>query len=76
MAMIFDGTTIRGFWIIEWFQRRPPDVIGRALTEVVTMLATRELTTTTEAEYDLADFRRAIEHAQRPGRQGKILLTG
>ncbi len=74
--MIFDGTTLRGFWIIEWFQRRPPDVIGRALTEVITMLGSGELTTTTEAEYDLADFSRAIEHAQKPGRRGKILLVG
>jgi len=75
-ALIFDNVTVRGFWIIEWFQRRPPEVIGRALTEVVTMLATGELRPNVEAEYDLADFRQAIEHAERPGRRGKILLTG
>ena len=75
-TLIFDNVTLRGFWIIEWFQRRPPEVIGRALTDVVTMLATGDPTLSVEAEYDLADFRRAIEHAGRAGRRGKILLTG
>jgi NADPH:quinone reductase-like Zn-dependent oxidoreductase len=75
-ALIFDGIAVRGFWLAEWFQRRPPEVIGRALTEVVTMLSSGDLRPNIEAEYDLAEFRRAIEHAERAGRRGKILLTG
>jgi len=75
-ALIFDNVTVRGFWIIEWFQRRPPEVISRALTEVVTMLACGDLRPNVEAEYDLGEFGRAIAHAERAGRQGKILLTG
>jgi NADPH:quinone reductase-like Zn-dependent oxidoreductase len=75
-AMIFNETTLRGFWVTTWFGRRPPEVIGKALTEVMTLLATGELQPATEAEYDLGDFRSAIEHTRRPGRHGKILLVG
>lgn len=75
-ALIFDNVTVRGFWIMEWFQRRPPEVIGRALTDVVSMLASGDLRPDVEAAYDLGDFRRAIVHGERVGRRGKILLTG
>jgi len=75
-ALIFNGNTIRGFWIIEWFGRRPPEVIGNALTEVLTLLTTGGLAPTTEAQYPLADFRPALEHVARAGRRGKIMLVG
>jgi len=75
-ALIFNGTAIRGFWIIEWFGRRPPEVIGNALTDVLTLLATGALTPTIEGEYPLADFRCALEHVARVGRRGKVILAG
>ena len=74
--MIFRGTTIRGFWLITWFATQPRDTIGRAFGEVLSLLADGTLDPPVEAEYDLASFRAAIEHAQRPGRQGKVLLRG
>ena len=40
------------------------------------LMAGGQLAPTVEAVYDLADFRAAIAHAERPGRQGKVLLTG
>ena len=75
-AMIFRGTTVRGFWLITWFQTRTPEQLNRAFGEVIRLLANGTLSPPVEAEYDLADFRRAIEHAQRPGRHGKVLLRG
>lgn len=39
-------------------------------------MADGELVPPVEAEYDLAEFRAAMAHAERPGRQGKVLLTG
>ena len=74
--MIFRGTSVRGFWLIAWFSTRPREVIGRAFGEVISLLATGVLAPAVEAEYDLADYREAIAHAQRPGRRGKILLRG
>ncbi len=40
------------------------------------LMAGGQIAPTVEAAYDLADFRAAVAHAQRPGRQGKIILTG
>ncbi|HQF71569.1 MAG TPA: alcohol dehydrogenase, partial [Promineifilum sp.] len=40
------------------------------------LLAEGRLELAVAASYDLADFRAAVVHAERPGRQGKILLTG
>lgn len=74
--LLFKGATIRGFWLTNWFTRQAPESVGRALTEVLTLLATGVMKPVVEAEYDLADFREAIAHAERPGRIGKVLLRG
>jgi NADPH2:quinone reductase len=74
--LLFKGATIRGFWLVNWFARQAPDAIGRAFGEVMTLLATGALQPPVEAEYDLADFRAALAHAERPGRRGKVLLRG
>ena len=73
---IYRGTSVRGFWLITWLSTRSQEAIGRAFGEVISLLATGVFTPQVEAEYDLADFREAIAHAQRPGRRGKILLRG
>lgn len=74
--MIFKGTTVRGFWLITWFQTRTPEQLHAAFSEVTALLAEGVLAPPVEAEYDLADFRDAIRHAQRPGRRGKVILSG
>lgn len=74
--LLFKSATIRGFWLTNWFMKQTPESVGRALTEVLTLLATGVMKPAVEAEYDLADFRAAIAHAERPGRNGKVLLKG
>ena len=74
--MIFKGTSIRGFWISQWFRSKTPQEISAVLSELMELMANGHLTPPVEAEYDLADFRSAIEHTVRQGRSGKVLLTG
>jgi NADPH2:quinone reductase len=74
--LLFKGASIRGFWLTNWFQRQTPETIGRAMTEVLTLQATRTLEPVVAAEYELADFDAALAHAERPGRTGKVLLRG
>lgn len=74
--LLFKGATIRGFWLTNWYMRQAPESVGRALSEVLTLLATGAMKPEVAAEYELADFRDAIAHAERPGRSGKILLRG
>lgn len=74
--VLFTGTTIRGFWLTYWFRATPPEQTGAVLMQLMQLMAEGHLVPPVEAEYDLADFKKAIEHANTPGRQGKILLTG
>jgi len=74
--LLFKGATIRGFWLTNWFQRQTPEMVERAMSEVLTLLATHRLEPVVEAEYELADFAAAIAHSERPGRKGKVLLRG
>ncbi len=74
--LLFRGASIRGFWLTNWFARQTPATIGKAVGEVMQLLIGGQMTAPVEAEYDLADFRAAIAHAERPGRRGKVLLVG
>ncbi len=74
--MLFRGLTVRGFWLSYWFQHTPPERVATTLQGLMALLAEGRLELAVEASYDLDDFRAAIAHAERPGRQGKILLTG
>jgi len=74
--ILFRGLTVRGFWLSHWFQRTPPDRAQAALLTLMQLMAAGALVPPVEASYDLADFRDAVTHAARPGRRGKVLLTG
>lgn len=74
--MLFRGLTARGFWLSHWFRATPPAQVAATLGTLMQLMAAGELMPPVEATYDLADFRSAIAHAERPGRQGKVLLTG
>lgn len=74
--VLFRGLTLRGFWLSHWFRRRSPEQVTAALSTLMQLMADGRLVPPVEAEYDLVDFLAAIDHAERPGRQGKVLLTG
>lgn len=74
--MLFRGLTVRGFWLSHWFQHSPPDRVQPTLLALMQLMAEGRLIPPVEAAYDLADYLAAIAHADRPGRQGKVLLTG
>lgn len=74
--MLFRGLTARGFWLTHWFRQTPPAHVAATLATLMQLMADGHLLPPVEAEYDLANFREAIAHAERPGRRGKVLLTG
>ncbi|MBD0369696.1 MAG: zinc-dependent alcohol dehydrogenase family protein [Pyrinomonadaceae bacterium] len=73
--MIFTSMTIRGFWLNEWFRSAPPERQQAVTSELLRLMATNEIIPPVEAEYPLTDVLAAIEHAERPGRSGKVLLV-
>jgi NADPH2:quinone reductase len=74
--MLFRGLTARGFWLSQWFRATPPAHVTATLGTLMQLMADGHLLPPVEAEYDLADFRAAVAHAERSGRRGKVLLTG
>jgi NADPH:quinone reductase-like Zn-dependent oxidoreductase len=74
--MIFRTSTVRGFWLAEWFRRAPAEKRQAVIGEVLNHMAKGEIIPAVEAEYDLNKITEAVRHAERPGRHGKILLVG
>lgn len=72
--MIFTSATIRGFWLGEWFRSAPPEQQQKVTAGLLRLMATNEIVPPVEAEYPLADVLAAIEHSERTGRSGKVLL--
>lgn len=73
--MIFTSATIRGFWLSEWFRSASPERLQAVTGQLLRLMATDEIVPPVEAEYPLADVLAAVEHAERPGRSGKVLLV-
>jgi len=73
--MIFTTTTIRGFWLSQWLGTAPPARQQAVTREMLRSMAANEIVPPVEAEYPLSDVLAAVEHAQRPGRSGKVLLV-
>lgn len=73
--MIFTTSTVRGFWLGDWFRTAPPERQLAVTTELLRLMAAGEVVPPVEAEYPLAEVLAAVEHSVRPGRGGKVLLV-
>jgi NADPH:quinone reductase-like Zn-dependent oxidoreductase len=73
--LIFAEATIRGFWLVRWFQRASRAEQARVFGEVGRLVAAGALRVPVEATYPLARVREACAHAAREGRAGKVLLV-
>lgn len=72
--LIQTGLTIEGFWLPRWLQRQGLFGLLRFFRAVRHLVQEGVLRSDVAAVYPLERFRDAIEHAQRPGKGGKILL--
>jgi NADPH:quinone reductase len=75
-ALIFRGLTVRGFWLADWFRETSPERVRATIDGLLDLMARGVVDPPVEARYDLDDVRAAVEHAERPGRSGKVLLVG
>lgn len=74
--LLFRGLRVYGFWPMPWLDQSSPEHIMSVMGELMPLMATGKMVSPVEATYDLAQAREAILHATRPGRQGKVILTG
>lgn len=72
--MIFRELTVKGFWLTDWMRRVDSQTRQSVAQNVITLLSSGKIQLPVEAAYGLDRIAEAIEHADRPGRRGKILL--
>ncbi|RYF50928.1 MAG: alcohol dehydrogenase, partial [Cytophagaceae bacterium] len=72
--MIFRELTIKGFWLTDWMRRVDSQTRTDVAQNVINLLASGKIQMPVEAIYSLDKITEAVDHADRPGRRGKILL--
>lgn len=72
--MIFRELTIRGFWLTDWMRRVDSHTRQEVAQNVISLLASGKIQLPVEASYALDQITEAVEHADRHGRWGKVLV--
>jgi len=72
--LVFRGIRLQGFWLAEW-ARAQGAAMRAHFAGLIDLVATGEIRAEVEARYPFARIAEALDHAARPGRSGKILLT-
>ncbi|WP_342076029.1 zinc-dependent alcohol dehydrogenase family protein [Yoonia sp. SS1-5] len=74
-TVIFRDIKMRGFWLTQWLQTTSPKDIGRVFGELTTLVAMGQLHSPVARVYPLEDIHKALSHAMRDNRAGKVLLA-
>ncbi len=72
---ILHDISLKGFWLVRRLFRSPREDIEKVYAEVAQLIAEGIVRAPVEATYDLTDVERALTHAERERRSGKILFT-
>jgi mitochondrial enoyl-[acyl-carrier protein] reductase / trans-2-enoyl-CoA reductase len=72
---IFRDITLRGFWLARWLREAPPHDIRAIYERLLGQVADGTLVVPVAATYPLRQYREALRHAGRGGRDGKVLFT-
>jgi len=74
MQLAVNNLAVKGFWLGPWFARTSTAAQAQIMEKLLGLFQTGQLRIPVAGIFDLADFQRAIQLAQTPGRLGKILL--
>ncbi|UQA62179.1 zinc-dependent alcohol dehydrogenase family protein [Polyangium aurulentum] len=72
--LIFRDIHLDGFWLLSHLRSQPADKTRALVTKMLGLIASGAVDVAVEASYGLDRIRDAVAHAQRPGRNGKIVL--
>jgi len=73
--IVFRGITLTGFWLVKFLTAMSAEEKASLYGELASRIADGALNTDVEAVYPIEDIARALQHAARPGRGGKIMVT-
>jgi NADPH:quinone reductase-like Zn-dependent oxidoreductase len=72
--LIYRGISLRGFFILNWIRDTPRDRLERVYGELSELVAQGAIGTVVEARYPLGQYQKALRHAQKNARTGKVLF--
>ena len=72
-GLIFKKQTIRGFWLLFWYQSAKPDELTAMFDHLTPLIAAGTISTPVAATYGFDQGREAITKAAESG--GKVLFT-
>lgn len=72
---ILHDISLRGFWLVKFMRSAPRAEIEALYAEMAGYFIDGTLHVPVEAEYGLAEIDKALAHAMREGRGGKVVLT-
>jgi len=72
--LIFRELTVKGFWLTDWMRRADAETRQDVAKNVIGLLASGKFQLPVEATYSLDQIAEAVDHADRPGRWGKVLI--
>jgi NADPH:quinone reductase-like Zn-dependent oxidoreductase len=70
---IFKKQTVRGFWLLYWYQSAPPDEITAMRDHLAPLVAAGTISTPVTGTYDFEQVTEAITNAAAGG--GKVLFA-
>ncbi len=73
--VVFRDVSLRGFWLARWFATATPEQMRETYGKLIGLIANGTIHVEVEATYGLADAAKALAHAAKEGRKGKILFT-
>ncbi len=73
-ALMVGKKSVEGFWLSEWTARQGVLTMLKLFRRITRLLRAGVLTSEVGASFPLDEIRSAVERAEAPGRQGKILL--
>jgi NADPH:quinone reductase-like Zn-dependent oxidoreductase len=74
--LIFRDIHVQGFWFASLRAELQQESLAELTTQVLDTITKGTVTIPVEATYPLDRIKEAVEHAERAGRTGKILLVG
>lgn len=72
--LIFNDITWRGFWVSRWYENAGEQERAALFNELFGLVRCGVVATPVEAIYPFTEITRALEHAGKSGRSGKVLL--
>ena len=72
---IVKGLTLKGFWLVGYMRSTPREQIVEMYQRMSQAFINGDISVPVEAEYKLAEIEKALQHANRPERRGKVLLV-